>query len=362
MSVDVNASRQVGSAAVGRDRIDLNATGTVNGKPIFDLNMEELSDKPWLQPGADISDWFNYGLDESTWRLYCERQKQLRAEISQQRSIAVHTQGGDPKMMPGGGMPGNQRMGLRMAANPMMGGMNSECRGWGGGTQQSISLLTVDACVRVAQIGTVLQMRPPNMFPGGMMRMPPPGAPGFMPGGPPGMQQQWGMRGPPPPGAPPLPHQGKRPGDDRSSRLEEGVERGGGGCVKVASHFHFVCLLCWATATRIAGVDMMTTIAVGGTTATAIVSVIVSVSVMVTGLQMVGGNSTRRRDIRHEIFNSVFCSRHRSSTRHDRDYDRDHREHDRSSSRDHRDRDYEGRSRSRDADRDDRRTRLVVEQ
>lgn len=107
---------------------------------------------------------------------------------------------------------------------------------------------------------------------------------------------------------------------------------------------------------------MMTTIAVGGTTATAIVIVSVSVSVMVTGLQMVGGNITRRRDIRHEIFNSVLCSRHRSSTRHDRDYDRDHREHDRSSSRDHRDRDYEGRSRSRDADRDDRRTRLVVEQ
>ncbi|KAI7908271.1 Fip1 motif-domain-containing protein, partial [Cokeromyces recurvatus] len=35
-------------------------------------------DKPWRKPGADITDYFNYGFNEITWRAYCAKQKMLR--------------------------------------------------------------------------------------------------------------------------------------------------------------------------------------------------------------------------------------------------------------------------------------------
>ena len=30
--------------------------------------------------GADISDYFNYGFNEDTWRMYCEKQRRMRNE------------------------------------------------------------------------------------------------------------------------------------------------------------------------------------------------------------------------------------------------------------------------------------------
>ena len=33
-------------------------------------------------PGADITDYFNYGFTEDTWKQYCEKQRRLRMEIS----------------------------------------------------------------------------------------------------------------------------------------------------------------------------------------------------------------------------------------------------------------------------------------
>lgn len=49
--------------------------GTINGVPAVDFNLDSLEDKPWRKPGADITDYFNYGFNEDTWRAYCERQK-----------------------------------------------------------------------------------------------------------------------------------------------------------------------------------------------------------------------------------------------------------------------------------------------
>jgi len=31
--------------------------------------------------GADITDYFNYGFCEETWKLYCERQRQMKSEV-----------------------------------------------------------------------------------------------------------------------------------------------------------------------------------------------------------------------------------------------------------------------------------------
>lgn len=39
--------------------------------------------------GADLSDYFNYGFNEDTWKAYCEKQKRLRMglEVSSVSSV-----------------------------------------------------------------------------------------------------------------------------------------------------------------------------------------------------------------------------------------------------------------------------------
>ncbi|XP_023022419.1 factor interacting with poly(A) polymerase 1 isoform X2 [Leptinotarsa decemlineata] len=56
--------------------------GTINGVPAMEFNVDSLEDKPWRKPGADITDYFNYGFNEDTWRAYCERQKRMRVNES----------------------------------------------------------------------------------------------------------------------------------------------------------------------------------------------------------------------------------------------------------------------------------------
>ncbi|KAK4321595.1 hypothetical protein Pmani_007620 [Petrolisthes manimaculis] len=61
---------------------DFNSPGKVNGVAVTEFNISELEDKPWRKPGADISDYFNYGFNEETWFKYCERQKMMRISES----------------------------------------------------------------------------------------------------------------------------------------------------------------------------------------------------------------------------------------------------------------------------------------
>uniref|UniRef100_A0A8C2JP79 Pre-mRNA 3'-end-processing factor FIP1 n=1 Tax=Cyprinus carpio TaxID=7962 RepID=A0A8C2JP79_CYPCA len=58
--------------------IDLEAPGSINGVPVLEVDMESFEEKPWRKPGADLSDYFNYGFNEDTWKAYCEKQKRLR--------------------------------------------------------------------------------------------------------------------------------------------------------------------------------------------------------------------------------------------------------------------------------------------
>lgn len=62
--------------------IDMDAVGTIDGVSIYDVNLDQLEEKPWRKPGADITDYFNYGFNEDTWKLYCERQRKLRLETN----------------------------------------------------------------------------------------------------------------------------------------------------------------------------------------------------------------------------------------------------------------------------------------
>merc|ERR1719150_2506242 len=78
----VNKSKKQGTFAVE----DFDAIGsiTVNGQTsaAVELDMESLEDKPWRKPGADITDYFNYGFTEDTWAAYCNRQRRMRINES----------------------------------------------------------------------------------------------------------------------------------------------------------------------------------------------------------------------------------------------------------------------------------------
>jgi hypothetical protein len=69
----------------------LNAVGQYDGKDIFDVDLESFEEKPWRKPGADITDYFNFGFNENTWRAYCLKQKQMREELLMQKKINVRT-------------------------------------------------------------------------------------------------------------------------------------------------------------------------------------------------------------------------------------------------------------------------------
>ncbi|KRT82548.1 hypothetical protein AMK59_4387 [Oryctes borbonicus] len=56
---------------------EFDQVGTINGVPATEYNLDSLEEKPWRKPGADITDYFNYGFNEDTWRAYCERQKRF---------------------------------------------------------------------------------------------------------------------------------------------------------------------------------------------------------------------------------------------------------------------------------------------
>ncbi|KAI9285300.1 Fip1 motif-domain-containing protein [Umbelopsis sp. AD052] len=102
--------------------IDLDAVGQLDGKPITDVELDSFEDKPWRKPGADITDYFNYGFNEATWRAYCNKQKILRegkgkmmGNMDMPPEMAAMGMMMPPMMDPAmGGMPPNAMMGLPM--------------------------------------------------------------------------------------------------------------------------------------------------------------------------------------------------------------------------------------------------------
>ncbi|KAL9088453.1 MAG: hypothetical protein Q9165_006177 [Trypethelium subeluteriae] len=84
---------------------------STNSTPHSPADLAEHT-KPWRLPGADQSDYFNYGFDEFTWTMYCMRQKGMRDTLTAQREESSNFQkmlaggGGMPGMPPIPGMPG----------------------------------------------------------------------------------------------------------------------------------------------------------------------------------------------------------------------------------------------------------------
>ncbi|TRY76036.1 hypothetical protein DNTS_031946 [Danionella cerebrum] len=75
--------------------VDVDAEGTV-----LQVDVESFEEKPWRKPGADLSDYFNYGFNEDTWKAYCDKQRRLRMSLeilslSSSNKILVHHSSND---------------------------------------------------------------------------------------------------------------------------------------------------------------------------------------------------------------------------------------------------------------------------
>ncbi|MCL7037197.1 hypothetical protein MKW94_005764 [Papaver nudicaule] len=51
-------------------------------RTIFDVNIETFERKPWRYPGVDITNFFNFGLDEESWKDYCSQVAQFRQQAT----------------------------------------------------------------------------------------------------------------------------------------------------------------------------------------------------------------------------------------------------------------------------------------
>lgn len=154
------------------DPVNGNPIHPATGKPILDTDLDtdfpsELS-KPWRKPGADVTDYFNYGFDEFTWASYCLKKQTMPKEV---KAINQETEQLKAFMdqMPGSGMPGMPGMPSGPAANamPEMPGMP----GMPGDMQQMMDYMKMQG-IDPAQF---MQMSPDQMM-------------GMMPGMPPNMQ------------------------------------------------------------------------------------------------------------------------------------------------------------------------------
>lgn len=62
-------------------------------KTIFDINVDKFEEKRWRHPGVDVSDFFNFDLDEDSWKHYCRQLEQHRLESTMQSKICVYESG-----------------------------------------------------------------------------------------------------------------------------------------------------------------------------------------------------------------------------------------------------------------------------
>ena len=68
-------------AAAVKAGLDINVIGQHEGIDIIDVDLDSFEDKPWRKAGADITDYFNFGFNEQSWKAYCDKQKMFREDL-----------------------------------------------------------------------------------------------------------------------------------------------------------------------------------------------------------------------------------------------------------------------------------------
>lgn len=86
--------------------LEVDKVAEFDGKPLTQLKLSDLKDKPWRLPGSDVKDYFNYGFDEFSWSYYCSKQDKLRGEFDAKKLMAEISKSSAGMMPPMMGMPG----------------------------------------------------------------------------------------------------------------------------------------------------------------------------------------------------------------------------------------------------------------
>ena len=60
---------QKSGSSGGTGKIDLDANPSFKGTPIYDIDLASMEEKSWRKPGANITDYFNYGFNEGIYSL-----------------------------------------------------------------------------------------------------------------------------------------------------------------------------------------------------------------------------------------------------------------------------------------------------
>lgn len=145
-------SRAPPSERKGRFNVeDFDQVGTIDGAAAHEVDLENIEDKPWRKPGADITDYFNYGFTEETWAAYCARQKRMRVGESgvgmpgnpNQNPVSNSHQNFNSKSHNGGTIPilGNQ---LKRPPPIQSSSSDSHSANSNAPTSSGISVLTAD--------------------------------------------------------------------------------------------------------------------------------------------------------------------------------------------------------------------------
>ncbi|MEN2498210.1 MAG: pre-mRNA 3-end-processing factor fip1l1 [Marteilia pararefringens] len=74
--------------------------GNVNIKSVAELDLDTLAEKPWNDPGADVTDYFNYGFTEPTWRAYCRKQQIIRTLLVTNPNLLMAPEGSQGQIIP----------------------------------------------------------------------------------------------------------------------------------------------------------------------------------------------------------------------------------------------------------------------
>ncbi|CAG0914661.1 unnamed protein product [Notodromas monacha] len=101
--VGIGSHIAIGKSASAIPVAEIEGPGFINGKPAYEYTWDNAEEYPWRKPGADITDYFNYGFTEESWRAYCDRQRRLRVEsgaLSFKQGHAIHAFALQPNLNP----------------------------------------------------------------------------------------------------------------------------------------------------------------------------------------------------------------------------------------------------------------------
>lgn len=164
------------------DPMNGNPIHQATGKPILEIDLDtdfkDESSKPWRKPGADVTNYFNYGFDEFTWASYCLKKQNMPKEIkaiNQETEQIKAFMDQIPSGMPGmPSMPQNVPQGPTPAA-PEMAGMPNQ-----NDMQQMMEFFKMQGFdpmqMDPSQMAMMMGMGGPGMQPG---QQPPAGPAGF---------------------------------------------------------------------------------------------------------------------------------------------------------------------------------------